>query len=478
MDLATATPCTLARGQVRILVGDCRARLRELPDRSVHCVVTSPPYWGLRDYGIEPGIWDGDPACAHEWGETGPAHHPGQVADGKAVHIENARGQNAGSGRFCLRCNAWRGCHGLEPTVDLYVRHECEIFREVRRVLRDDGTVWLVLGDSFAGSWGNYGARKGGQRKRNTARFRRPAYEQPEQGWRGLPPAAQVAGLKPKDLVGIPWRVAFALRDDGWWLRSDIVWAKKNPMPESVRDRPTRAHEFLFMLAKSEGYFFDADAVREPFAAATMKRLAQATFDLQTGGPKDGLNPNRSARRALVNLKGRALPPQVEDRPHRTPGRNIRSVWHLATQPFKGAHFATFPEALVEPCVLAGTSARGCCPHCGAPWVRVTERRRNRDGTPVSGGWNGGREQRVGPQGAGHWRFRTDVDTLGWRASCGCTPAEPVPTTVLDPFAGAGTTAIVAGQHGRNAILIELNPAYAAMARERLAAAGMDATIA
>ena len=406
---ATPRPRAATCGSARILVGDCRTRLRELPDRSVHAVVTSPPYFGLRDYGVEDQL-------------------------------------------------------GLEASPDEYVAGLVDIFREVRRVLRDDGTLWLVLGDCFAGNGGT--ARGGPGRPAEGTR----AYAKWRREW---------GGLKRKDLVGIPWAVAFALREDGWWLRSDVVWWKRNPVPESVRDRPTRAHEYVFLLAKSERYFFDADAVREPYADATIKRLEQATFDLQTGGPKDGLNPNRSARRALVNLKGRALPPQIEDRPHRTPGRNIRSVWHVATQPFNAAHFATFPTALVEPCIRAGTSARGCCRRCGAPWVRVIERakhpHRDMEAQRLAAAASTGRRDGHVPGPSG---MVDSVRTAGWVPSCRCAAGDTVPATVLDPFSGAGTTALVAGRLGLRSILIELNPDYAAMARERLLAAGIETTIA
>ncbi len=386
---------------VRILVGECRDRLSELADGSIHCAVTSPPYYALRDYGVD-----------------------GQI--------------------------------GLEPTPDEYVTCLVDVFREVRRVLRDDGTVWLNLGDGFAG---NGGTARGGHGRPFEGS---DAYAKWRHDW---------GHLKPKDLLGMPWRVAFALQADDWWLRSDIVWAKKNPMPESVRDRPTRGHEFVFLLTKSRRYFYDAEAVREPFAAATIKRIAQATFESQTGGAKDGLNPNRSARRALINLKGRAMAPQLEDRPHKTTGRNLRSVWHLGSEPFKGAHFATFPTRLVEPCIKAGTSETGCCPGCGAPWRRVTER-----------------ESMVGAaRGINDSQFRANVHgqpqrgnihvavaTTGWRPSCECTDHAPVPCTVLDPFAGAGTTGLVAGRLGRDAVLIEINPDYADMAATRIEDAGAE----
>jgi hypothetical protein len=237
-------------------------------------------------------------------------------------------------------------------------------------------------------------------------------------------------------------------------------------MPESVRDRPTRAHEFVFLLASSERYFFDAEAVREPFADATVRRIAQATFHTQSGGAKDGLNPNRSARRALVNLKGRAMPEQLEDRPHKASGRNIRSVWSLGTKPFGGAHFATFPPALVEPCILAGTSERGCCPSCGAPWTRLIERQRKRSFFKT-GQKHDGTYYRPNP-GGGVANDVREHRYLGWRTSCRCPEQEPVPCVVLDPFAGAGTTALVAARLGRDAVLIELNPTYAELTQNRL----------
>lgn len=245
--------------------------------------------------------------------------------------------------------------------------------------------------------------------------------------------------------------------------------SKPNTMPESVRDRPTRAHEFVFLLTKSERYFFDAEAVREPFAPATIKRIAQATFDRQTGGAKDGLNPNRSARRALVNLKGRALPEQLEKRPHKANGRNIRSVWSLATEPFAGKHYATYPRKLVAPCIKAGTSERGCCRHCGAPWGRVIARQRKRSFFKA-GQKHDGTYYRPNPGGgiANDARERREI---GWQPSCRCPAHDPVPCTVLDPFGGAGTTALVAAELGRDAILIELSANYAALAADRLARA-------
>ena len=280
---------------VRILIGDVREKLRELPDESVHCAVTSPPYYGLRDYGVA-----------------------GQI--------------------------------GLETTPQEYVETLVDVFREARRALRDDGTLWLNLGDSYAGG-GNYRGINSEATLTAKQRSNRGAH-----GISQLLGAKNTPGCKPKDLLGIPWRVAFALQADGWWLRSDIIWHKPSPMPESVTDRPTSAHEHIFLLAKSERYYFDNESVKEP---------AVYSDAMENAGSM----------------------------------RNIRNVWTIATQPFAEAHFATFPPSLVEPCIKAG------CPEGG---------------------------------------------------------------TILDPFGGAGTSGLVADRLKRNAILIELNPEYAAMAQRRI----------
>lgn len=252
----------------RILEGDVRTRLAELPADSIHTVVTSPPYFGLRDYDTAPQVWGGtDPACPHEWqkrryyveggggaGSSGEAfHEPGPE---NAERIRKARWRED---EVCTKCGAWSGHLGLEPSPSMYVQHLVEIFRAVRRVLRPDGTCWLNLGDSFCS---NGGARTyTGLRAERGDEPPRPEHVYPDKHarWR-----KDWGGIKTKDLIGVPWRVAFALQDDGWWLRSDIVWKKLNPMPESIEDRPTRAHEFIFLLAKSERYFFDRHAVLEP----------------------------------------------------------------------------------------------------------------------------------------------------------------------------------------------------------------------
>jgi len=299
----------------RIIEGDCIEGMRRLEGQSVNCVVTSPPYFGLRDYGRD-----------------------GQI--------------------------------GLEASPDAFVAKLLDVFREVRRVLRDDGTVWLNLGDSYfsdtkgtGGNGGNLGPT-GAQTQGSNA------------GSRYQPKRFERNGLKPKDLIGIPWRVAFALQADGWYLRQDIIWHKPNPMPESVRDRCTKAHEYIFLLSKNERYYFDSLAMQEPAS----KGAAGSQF--HTG-------------KTATHQMGRSSDAERVD----GDTRNRRSVWTVATKPYKGAHFATFPPDLIRPCILAG------CPKDG---------------------------------------------------------------TVLDLFGGSGTTALVALEEGRKAVLCELNTDYIALAHKRL----------
>lgn len=363
---------------VRILRGDCRDVLPTIPAGSVNCIVTSPPYFGLRDYGVESQI-------------------------------------------------------GLEATPTAFVEQLVAVFRAAHRVLRDDGTLWLNLGDSYAGSWGAQGHKvtdkddaswHGSQIKNHPKRGKQTG-------------TIREAGLKPKDLIGIPWRVAFALQADGWFLRQDIIWSKPNPMPESVTDRCTKAHEYLFLLSKSERYHFDAAAIAEPLGQSSIARLAQdvssqSGSERVPGKTNGAMKAVGGVRRAAGNKthKGQAAYEDGEERFRTKAGlvdfaererrkvsagdvegtRNKRSVWTVATQPFKEAHFATFPPELIEPCIKAG------CPIGGM---------------------------------------------------------------VLDPFGGAGTTGLVADRLQRDATLIELNPAYADMACKRIAAdAGLFGAVA
>tara|TARA_R100001463_G_scaffold23790_3_gene56855 strand:+ start:4471 stop:5553 length:1083 start_codon:yes stop_codon:yes gene_type:complete len=337
-----------------ILEGDCVASMREIPALSVDCVVTSPPYYGLRDYGSD-----------------------GQI--------------------------------GLEKSPEEYVKRMVEVFREVRRILKDTGTVWLNLGDSYAGSG------KGGQSSSKRSKNWSPSYAH----------HGKVSdGFKPKDLIGIPWRVALALQADGWWLRQEVIWDKPNAMPEPVKDRCVRSHEHIFLLSKSSRYFFDYEAVKE--------------------STSDG--------------KGK---------------RNRRSVWRVNTKPLKQAHFAVFPIELIEPCILAGTSEHGNCADCGAPWERLLSKEqgeRNQQTRPKDSVLDskGTPTDRNGSRNAGLYFKNYPTTTVGWEPTCECN-AEVVPATVFDPFGGSGTTAIAAIQAGRNAILCELNPKYISIAQNRIA---------
>jgi site-specific DNA-methyltransferase (adenine-specific) len=349
----------------RIIVGDCVEGLRTIADCSVQCCVTSPPYYGLRDYG-----------------------HDGQI--------------------------------GLEDTPEEYISKMVEVFREVKRVLRDDGTLWLNIGDSYSaastGSLGNKITLGGGQNNQAAALSR--------------PNKTGFAGIKPKDLIGIPWMLAFALRADGWYLRQDIIWHKPNPMPESVADRCTKAHEYVFLLSKSARYYFDAEAVKE----------------------------------CAVDGDG---------------NRNRRSVWSVTTKPFKGAHFAVMPEDLVEPCVLAGTGARGCCSTCGMALVRIVEaeapdgrkaivsggRAYDEDGNPLMG------DNMIDKGVRGSFSSNNGATlkrtTIGWKPQCDCG-ADVIPCVVLDPFTGSGTTAVVALRHNLDFVGCELNEEYVKVAHDRI----------
>lgn len=352
-----------------LLQGDCRAILPTLPPASVQTVVTSPPYFGLRDYGV-----------------------PGQL--------------------------------GLEATPDAYVQALVAVFRFVWHVLRDDGTLWLNLGDTYNAY--NGGAGPGGWKGQERRDNARPKLE------RGY--GLLTKTLKPKDMLGIPWMVAFALRADGWYLRSDIIWSKPNPMPESVTDRPTKAHEYIFLLSKSERYYYDAAAIAEPV----------------TGNAHGGNEPNQHKRWSIgMASQKTTLGIAVGTT------RNKRTVWNVSTAPYKEAHFATFPEKLIEPCILAGSAARAC-ESCGAPWGRQTERNgslweeRKAAGEPMRRGYS--QNAPTGAKSVGS----SNIHTTGFRPTCTCPNEGAARSIVLDPFAGSGTTLRVAERLCRDSIGIDL----------------------
>ncbi len=604
-----------------------------LEPESVHLVVTSPPYWGLRDYGIEPEIWlpdsrewlmDYPEGCVHVWGNEASQsmvtprterenwNSTDEHAEGKA-RTGGVATINISQGQFCQLCGAWRGSLGLEPTPELYVQHIVQIFREVKRVLHSRGTIWLNLGDSYAGSWGDSGHRPerdgiaGTQRKKSTAHFTRDGHPQDN-----IPSTISALknssmGLKPKDLVGIPWMVAFALRADGWYLRQDIIWSKPNPMPESVKDRCCKSHEYMFLFSKSKRYYFDHLSIQEDSIGGKSQNMGQeipTNGQGKSGGEeillfgerasnKKGVSGNiridRRTEREVPNIreiarKGREIQsseqailakPEGEEsegekrqgiyengegeilktedgnktqtsnkgnglhldtgpmertqgtaqsllrilpeedaaagngsrhsivegwEPHpgehssslselqrkkgdgaihgNLPGRddggracnkpgqtkrNKRSVWTIATQPYKDAHFATFPRKLIEPCILAGTSEKGCCPECGEPWVRVVDYKANYTQ----------REPAHAPKSepskmdSTGWKPPT-IKQKGWKPGCKCPEGGTVPCVICDPFGGSGTVALEAYKHGRSWILIEKNPDYVEMSIKRI----------
>lgn len=363
------------------LCGDALAVLETLPSESVQCVVTSPPYYALRDYGVV-----------------------GQI--------------------------------GLEETPAAYIARLVEVFREARRVLRSDGTCWVNMGDSYAHD-DKWGGATGGKHVdalhgMNATRTRRQT------------------GFKPKDLMLMPARLAIALQEDGWWLRNDIIWAKPAPMPESVTDRFTRAHEHVFLLAKSERYFFDAEAVKEQSTyAGNVIALGEKSFS------------KRQADGAGIAPSGNGLADT-----YRVPSlRNKRDVWTVANSGYPDAHFATFPPKLVEPCILAGSSPRAC-EVCGAPWKRVTEQ------TPMvikHGPKAGGYGSRTTDGLSGTMVAPAETRTVGWEPSCRCEQQGTGRSLILDPFSGAGTVALVALQQGRDYLGIDLNPEYIQLAEKRIA---------
>ncbi len=332
------------------LHGDCAELLPTLPPASVQCIVTSPPYFGLRDYGLPPTLWPTieytplaglpsmciqgcDPDCAHVWGSPvrGPFANTTPGPNGRMKNTAAGHDRAQEAGHYCQLCGGWRGCLGLEPDPLMFIAHLVYVFRLARPVLADDGVCWMNLGDTYAaaaiaasGAFMAARARKAWEHRADRT------------GWRSAP-----AGLKEKDLLGIPWRLAFALQADGWYLRSDVIWSKPNAMPESIRDRPTKAHEYLFLLAKSKQYYYDQESIAEPAAQSTKDRAylgKRVLSDRQKAMQDQGMH-------------GKSDTLRVYDRAT----RNRRSVWTVSAQGIRDAHFATFPEALVEPCILAGS---------------------------------------------------------------------------------------------------------------------------
>lgn len=424
-----------------IIHGDARNVLIGVPDQSIQICVTSPPYWGLRDYGLDPVIWDGDPECQHVWGEHQPEFHKGQVAQTKWKNVDAvANGGNAKSGQFCQLCGAWLGTLGLEPYPALYIKHIVDIMDELKRVMRDDGTVWLNIGDSYIGGKGQSGTR--GSEHQDKRRANGESINTGAQtlgGAKQTKPADNMGILreynyKPKDLALVPFRLAIALQEAGWWIRSDIIFAKPAPMPESVQNRPTKSHEYIFLLTKSGSTQFwthrDLPGTRsrpepdyrwwdneleyeldvepdnwrdETYIDARIKDISEADklgkevqpkkrykrYNLWTGHDyyydaeaimESSVDPESHKGRRKRNRQQFDNEAFSDTRKgfekldgQKYPKRNKRTVWRISNKPYKGAHFATMPPDIPEICIKAGTSDKAC-PHCGAAWARIVER--------------------------------------------------------------------------------------------------------
>jgi DNA modification methylase len=454
--------------------GDALEVLRTLPDESVHMCATSPPFYGLRDYGT--GRWEGgDSKCDHVQKPTrGDA---GRCSDDVRPGVNPAPVDTPMRFRdVCGKCGASRVDQqiGLEATPEEWCAKLVDVFREVRRVLRGDGTCWVEVGDSYA-SGAATGFRPGSGRADGIV---------DDRGIRNRN-GTDAPNCKPKDLIGAPWMLAFALRADGWYLRSDIVWSRPNPMPESVTDRPTKSHSYVFLLSRSARYFFDQEAVREEPAG---EFLSTGVRNPRFGRP-GGQMPSQIRGDVKVNQYEQNARTMGGDPERYGNGRNVRSVWQIATEAYPDAHFATYPQELVRRCILAGSSERGCCPECGAPWERELE---GGEGTyadrkalgydqagNVRPGEFGGNQGVVHPPGFTHDLTPKARATKGWRPTCDCgdeqapigqvgtVAPDPTPCTVLDPFAGSGTTGLVARKHGRRSILIELSADYCELVARR-----------
>ena len=434
----------------------------DLPDESVQMCVTSPPYWGLRKYaGLPDLIWGGEKDCQHEWVDSSlPVS--GGVGDYEVGRVGNAKARTASHERkesnTCSLCGAWKGAYGLEPQPELYIAHTIEILREVRRVLRKDGVVFWNIGDSYYGG-GTAGSAKGFNGKQGTNRGSLNMIGKP---------LMNSDILKPKDLCLIPFRVAIAAQEQGWWVRSVIIWNKPNPMPSSVTDRPSTSHEYILMLTKSARYYWDAEAVREPIAYPDR---AFSINHLDIRKDKDNQDSYSIGSQAQDAYYSKLRDKLNAGEPT---GRNLRSVWTFPTQGYPEAHFATYPEKLVEICVKAATPEVGCCSKCGKPWVRMVEKQTTTEMRKQYGGDNsgGGSPERLEHgQVSIHGNAPTHdlngkTKTLGWQPQCKCN-ADKIPSIVLDPFCGSGTSLKVAAGLNRRAIGYELSQTYCDLAVER-----------
>ena len=450
----------------QVVLGDCVEVMKTWPADSIDLVVTSPPYWGLRDYGDETLlVWGGDPECEHEWGESLPAAVSRHTNIGfEERSQENFRGgghktvaiaekhRPSEAGQFCSKCGAWGGSLGLEPHPQMFIDHLVEICREIKRLLKPSGTCWRNLGDTYYGSGG-----KGGQYEKFMPNKRQPDHYRQSSKTRSN-------WLQPKQKLMMPSRVAIALQHDGWILRNDIIWHKPNHMPSSVKDRLTNAYEHLFLFAKKRRYYFDLDAIRKPLSKGTFLRLRQPKIDDQLGGPKTlalrgDKQQSRNANRPIDIARELSHKLASGERIGKNPG----DLWRIPTTPFPAAHFSTFPPSLIEPIVKAGCP-RWLCSKCGEPRTRISKpspRYAERLGKSVHDHKDdlkrGMRYDKV---------FDAEYITVGW-SDCGCGEGW-VGGVILDPFCGSGTALRVARRLGRRFIGIDIVPEYVEMAHRRI----------
>jgi len=487
--------------------------LKGIREESINCVVTSPPYFGMRAYNTEPQIWGGDPKCEHDWDDKVLKHDNLRFRGDNSIVRSNANDAihpgNAVNNAICKKCGAWLGELGLEPDPELYVAHLVEIFREIWRVLKKEGTCWLNIGDSYVSGKGRYssvpqtisGKHRGEPIDNNRPDLRHHEY------------------LKDKDLAMIPARVAIALQKDGWWLRSDIIWAKTSAMPESVTDRCTKSHEYIYMLTKSANYYYDYYAILEPAAYdgrkdTMFKGSIKPDEDIiaRAAGERwpNKVYPTGDNHSGYFKENGEPLFVAKDG----LPMRNRRDVWTINAQPFgiemceacgriyestefrslrdhfetrEGgsrrkqkictcgqwdswiSHFAVMPEDLVSVCVRAGCPEY-VCKKCGKPWERIMEKVWVKHPNGLGNGTDT-KDLRLHQRGSTS-SFRTGGSNVefhkGWQPTCNCETDETEAGTVLDPFAGSGTVGVVAKQLFRRFVGIELNPKYIELLKYRI----------
>jgi len=430
-----------------------------MPENSVDCVVTSPPYWGLRKYKLSDTLWDAVNGCRHEvWGEeiikqtsSFKGFHKYEV-DGHLNPDVSKRNTEAPQGQVCQSCGAWKGQLGLEPKPELYLKHLVGIFEGVKRVLKPSGVCFVNLGDSYAS-----GGKSGDSEIRTVSPKLHASPTDPSLNCQRR--AAIPLGLKPKDLCLIPFRFAIAMQEAGWWVRSTIIWNKLNPMPESVKDRPTESHEYIFMFTKSASYFWDQEAVRE----VSIDPESYKGRRPRNAGSMNKYEPENYKFHVSVGDDNRLPSGQTYFT------RNLRSVWTFPTQPYKKAHFATFPEKLPELCIKAACPER-VCSKCGKPWMNVVEHK-----PMVIKRSERAKESGIRILSSVTMVKPAESKVIGSKPICECN-TETEPGTVMDIFAGSGTVGWVAVKMGRRYILIEQSEEYIKLCQDRLRQQGLELT--